>query len=211
MPDIKEILETEMSILDAGEPAGWFWEADKTAVIMGTSGKEEVEAERSTCREDGIEILKRRSGGGTIVVGKGVLCFGVVLEKTWSKVFPSALAEKVLTPVCKALSVGGTEITIKGLGDLSFKDKKICGTAQRWIKNSVLFHGSILVDFDITLIEKYLKHPPKEPDYREGRGHGDFCVNLAEVYEEKTSVKDVAALIQKSLESELEVEVRWLS
>jgi len=35
-----------------------------------------------------------------------------------------------------------------------------------------------LLNFDIPLIDKFLRMPSKEPDYRQGRSHGDFLTNL---------------------------------
>ncbi len=48
----------------------------------------------------------------------------------------------------------------------------------------------------------------KEPEYREGRGHSDFCVNLAEVYDKEISVKEVAELMREAFEGEFGVGVK---
>lgn len=208
--EIENILSKEIELLEAGEPFGWFWQTGRLAVIMGRSGKAEFEANEPACAEDNVPIISRMSGGGTVMVGAGVLCFGVVLKKEWQKVNPAALAEKVLTPVCKGLSVDGINIQIKGLGDLSYNGRKICGTAQRWLKKSVMLHGTLLVDFDISLLEKYLKHPPKEPDYRLNRKHADFCVNLSEIYGAKKTTENIALLINESVREDLGFEMQWL-
>ena len=42
----------------------------------------------------------------------------------------------------------------------------------------MLYHGTLLYDFDISLVERLLAHPPREPQYRAGRGHADFIANL---------------------------------
>jgi lipoate-protein ligase A len=41
-----------------------------------------------------------------------------------------------------------------------------------------LFHGSILLHLDIDLVEKALPFPSRQPDYRFGRSHSDFLLNL---------------------------------
>jgi lipoate-protein ligase A len=41
-----------------------------------------------------------------------------------------------------------------------------------------LYHGTLLDDFDIGLIERILRHPPREPDYRARRPHREFLANL---------------------------------
>ena len=42
----------------------------------------------------------------------------------------------------------------------------------------MLYHGTLLDDFDIDLVGSILKHPPREPDYRAGRPHAAFLANL---------------------------------
>jgi lipoate-protein ligase A len=35
-----------------------------------------------------------------------------------------------------------------------------------------------LINADLSLIDRYLKHPPREPDYRRGRSHLDFVMSV---------------------------------
>lgn len=66
----------------------------------------------------------------------------------------------------------------QGTSDVAVEDRKISGNAQarRW--KAVLVHGTLLVDFDFALAERVLLHPPREPEYRQGRSHRDFLVTL---------------------------------
>jgi lipoate-protein ligase A len=41
-----------------------------------------------------------------------------------------------------------------------------------------LYHGTLLYEFDLGLIETCLRMPPRVPDYRRGRTHGDFVTNV---------------------------------
>jgi lipoate-protein ligase A len=45
-------------------------------------------------------------------------------------------------------------------------------------RQAVLYHGTLLDDFDLGLVTRVLRHPPREPDYRAGRDHGSFLANL---------------------------------
>jgi lipoate-protein ligase A len=55
---------------------------------------------------------------------------------------------------------------------------KFSGNALRVRRHGVLYHGTLLDDFDISLISRVLRHPPREPDYRARRPHGEFLANL---------------------------------
>jgi len=70
--------------------------------------------------------------------------------------------------------------------------KKFSGNAQHRRRNHILHHGTILYDFDLSLIEKYLPLPPQIPDYRRGRRHIEFVTNIAKRPEDiKQSIKGV--------------------
>ena len=56
--------------------------------------------------------------------------------------------------------------------------KKFSGNAQRRKKKFLLFHGTFLLRFDFSLIEKVLPLPSLQPDYRQNRPHSDFLTNL---------------------------------
>jgi lipoate-protein ligase A len=54
---------------------------------------------------------------------------------------------------------------------------KFSGNAQRRRRSFLLFHGTVLLDFDLTWIERYLRFPSKVPEYRQTRGHLEFVSN----------------------------------
>ena len=49
---------------------------------------------------------------------------------------------------------------------------------QRRKARYYLFHGTILVDFDLELVGRVLRAPSKEPDYRARRSHREFIRNV---------------------------------
>jgi lipoate-protein ligase A len=57
-------------------------------------------------------------------------------------------------------------------------ERKISGNALRVRRHGVLYHGTLLDSFDLALVGSVLRHPPREPDYRSQRSHGDFLANL---------------------------------
>ena len=54
------------------------------------------------------------------------------------------------------------------------------GSAIYQNKDRLFFHAVLNVQESSTLIEHYIKHPRREPDYRRGRRHGAFVTSLAE-------------------------------
>ena len=62
----------------------------------------------------------------------------------------------------------------RGISDLAFGDRKVGGTYLYRAKGLVYFSASLLVAHDLEGVERYLRHPPREPDWRRGRPHRDF-------------------------------------
>jgi len=54
----------------------------------------------------------------------------------------------------------------------------VSGNAQQRKSRHVLHHGSLLYDFDLAVVARYLRPPEREPAYRGGRAHDQFLTNL---------------------------------
>lgn len=128
-------------------------------------------------------IVRRASGGGTVVHGPGNINYSlfISLEK-----FPLLYSVKdsyktILELINQCLVPQGMPCEIRGQSDLVLKEtgRKISGNAQ-FRKNGVLVHHGTLIARQelISEISSMLKHPPKEPDYREGREHDAFLGSL---------------------------------
>src|SRR5689334_4969218 len=56
-----------------------FWEPREPFVVLGYSNKVLSEVNLSYCRENNIPVLRRTSGGGTVLQGPGCLNYSLVL------------------------------------------------------------------------------------------------------------------------------------
>jgi len=81
----------------------------------------------------------------------------------------------VLNRVAKAI---GANATLRGISDLTAGGRKFSGNSLRCKRDHLLYHGTILYDFPLEKIGRYLRSPPREPEYRGGRSHGDFITNV---------------------------------
>lgn len=158
-----------------------FWESNSHFVVLGHSNKINSEVDPSACANRGIPILRRISGGGTVLQGPG--CFNYALLLPLEEHGPTRSIEStnayVLGRHRDALRRRlGDSVEIQGVSDLTWKGRKFSGNAQRRKKRYVLFHGTFLTGFDLSLISELLPMPSRQPDYRANRSHSDFIVNL---------------------------------
>ena len=150
------------------------------AVVLGRSSAIEAEVDVRACREQGVPILRRASGGAAILIGPGCLMYALVLSH---RLRPALRAidhvhALVLGTVAEALGRHAPGIQRLGTSDLVLAGRKFSGNSLRCKREHVLYHGTLLYDFPLHEITRFLKSPPRQPAYRDGRGHEAFLDNL---------------------------------
>jgi lipoate-protein ligase A len=167
--------------LEGGAPVLRFWESPTYFVVVGYSNRIVEEVNVAVCRAQKVPILRRCSGGGTVLQGPGCLNYAVVLPI--DEAGPTAtitgtnhfVMERNRQAVASAL---GQTVSIEGCTDLAANRLKFSGNAQRRKRGWLLFHGTFLLDFDVGLIERLLRMPARQPEYRQRRAHGEFLTHL---------------------------------
>jgi lipoate-protein ligase A len=182
-------LAVEELLLDACERDGTgvlrFWESPVPFVVVGYANRVAAEVNLPACAARGVPVLRRCSGGGTVVQGPGCLNYALILPApedgplgtvTGTNCFVMDRNRAALEQLLKQpVSVQGhTDLTVQTADGLL----KFSGNAQRRRRNALLFHGTFLCGFDLTLISELLRLPSAQPDYRAGRDHAAFITNL---------------------------------
>jgi len=150
----------------------------ETAAVLGRGSKPEVELELDALANDGIPVLRRRGGGCAVVLDPGNLVVTVTLPLPGVGRVTSSFdaISRWLIAALDACGLAGVER--KGVSDLVLGDRKIGGSCIYRTKGLLHYATTLLVDPDLDLLERYLAHPPREPEYRRGRRHRDFVTTL---------------------------------
>lgn len=155
-----------------------FYENSDSVIL----GKNLVKDKEAWTHKNLPPVLRRASGGGSVVHFSGNLNYGLVLNVKSHPEFASIAESYDIILNCVAKNLG-SRLNIKpgGISDLCIEDRrgsrKISGNSQARKKGWMLHHGTILYDAqNIHKISKLLRHPPKEPDYRKGRSHKEFLI-----------------------------------
>ncbi len=182
-----ENLALDEALLDEAERADEptetlrLWEPAGPMVVLGRSSKAAEEANREACTRLDVPILRRVSGGAAIVAGPGCLMYALVLNYRLRPTLRSVdhAHRFVLGTMATALEPLLSGIGCQGTSDLAIGESlKVSGNSVRIKRNNFLYHGTLLYDFDLKLIDTCLAMPPRQPDYRQGRPHGKFVTNL---------------------------------
>jgi lipoate-protein ligase A len=154
------------------------WELTQPAVVLGAGGCLRQEVYWEQCLKDGVPVLRRSSGGGTVVLGPGCLCFSLILRLDHHPLLVDIRASfaYILQRIATALA---PEVTVQFQeSDLVLNDRKVSGNAQQRKRRYLLHHGTLLYGIDAAVYDRYLAVPPRQPAYRRGRPHSEFVTNL---------------------------------
>lgn len=183
-PSVEENLALDValakSVSSTGRSLLRFWWGDGPAVVMGSSERIEAVVNADACAALSVPILKRCSGGGTVLQTSGVLNYSLITPAPSTLDVRAAFRQgtDVIRTILRSFGVVGIA---SGTSDVAVGGRKISGNAQAWRWKSLLVHGTLLIDFDFDLAEKLLRHPSREPDYRRGRSHRDFLITLRQL------------------------------
>jgi lipoate---protein ligase len=156
------------------------WEARNHFVVLGHSNPLQSNVNVADCLERDIPILRRTSGGGTVVQGPGCLNYSLILRNDAHRLNNIAATFRYVLERHRAMveKTCGLRVRFEGSSDLTTAGQKFSGNAQYRKARSVLVHGTFLLNFDLAMIEALLPIPAKQPDYRHDRPHLQFVTNL---------------------------------
>ncbi len=168
------------------------WMAAEPAVVLGSSSRIAEEIDPQACAAAGVRVVRRPSGGATVVLGPGCLMWSVITPYAEGVPPIEAIHAAMLEPLAAAINEAlpaptppeSRWVARRGTSDLAvftecnMTERKVSGNALRVRRHGVLYHGTLLDRFDLGLVGRVLRHPPREPDYRSRRPHGEFLANL---------------------------------
>ena len=184
LPLLADNLALDEALLLSAEAGGpevlRFWEWPNPAVILGAGGKWAHEADAAACERDRVPVLRRSSGGGAVVLGPGCLLYSLVLsfEGRPALLDLHGSYRYILGAIAESLASRAPGIAHAGISDLAISGRKCSGNSQQRKRTHLLHHGTLLCSFDLSLLSRYLVHPPREPEYRQRRSHPEFVTNL---------------------------------
>ena len=171
-------LQIEEALLRTDED-NWYIlnEGSSPAIVMGISGRAEEVVDFQKREAAALPVIKRFSGGGTVVVDEGTLFATFICQKElhpfppyperilkWTEEFYKEVFSLPAFSLCE--------------NDYVLGGKKCGGNAQYIRKERCLHHTTFLFDYHLERMESLL-YPKRVPAYRKGRSHTDFLCKLS--------------------------------
>jgi lipoate-protein ligase A len=195
--DLALQLALDEVLLLSGVGGARVWRPAARAVVLGISSKVGEEIRLDACRSMRAAVLRRMSGGATVLLAPGCVCFSFFLR---------------LASVIEAKTISGSyryaidiiKAAFDDLGiftgfeppcDVTYAGRKLVGIAQARRRRSALVHGVIPVELSVTDVARCLSHPTEEPAYRARRSHEDFMTTVRAERPSANSKKVAAAVV----------------
>jgi lipoate-protein ligase A len=174
------------------------WRSSAPQIVLGAGSRPEAELVMETVLKDKIPVLRRKGGGCAVVLDPGNL---VVARTEFAPGIGRNQAHfrRLTKWLLSGLEfIGITGLRPVGISDLACGDRKVAGSSLYRARNTLLYSVCLLVNADLPLMDRYLKHPPREPSYRKGRSHLDFVCSL----KPKEPMDDLAKRLLTALKQE---------
>jgi len=180
MINISEYNLPDIELLKRKSNQFLIWIPDKVYIVLGASNNINDALNMDNVIRDNIPVLKRPSGGQTVILTpNNIIVAAVFVNK--NSLHPKDVFQQMNKLIISTIEdIGIHNLSMMGISDIAISGKKILGSSIYRSKEALLYHAVLNLGEPSTTFEKYLKHPSKEPDYRQGRSHSEFVTSLRE-------------------------------
>jgi len=181
------------------------------SVIVGRYQDIEAALRLDRCRARGIEYNRRSTGGGTVIMGPEIVALGLGINVDYPglKTGVGGVFDYLSRVLIRALDQVGIRAYFQPKNDLEVRGRKIAGlSAASEADTCLLFHTSLLVDFDIPLMTDIMNTPVIK---LEDKGYNCFSQRMTTVRDElgrHLSVEEMMGAIQGAFEAEFGIVFR---
>lgn len=188
--------ETLFNALSPDMPGFFLIWRNASAVIVGRHQNTAEEVDAAFCREHGIQIVRRSTGGGAVYHDAGNINFSFL---QWTDKKRLAGSGELMAPVVQALRGLGIRAESSSRNDISVEGRKVAGTAQRSDGQRILHHGCLLVDTDAGMLTRALAADPEKFQSKGVASHRERVANLREFLPAGLSHEELTSLVIQAL------------
>ena len=147
---LTEYLQIEQDLVkDVKEPTLFTWIVSPT-VIYGRHQLAEVEVNEAYCRQNGIAVVQRNSGGGCVYADQGNLMLSYISPSTHGE----QVFEDFLTFVRSALAAKNIPAVTTEHNDILVEGRKVSGAACFTSPTGTIVHSTLLFDVNLDALQQ---------------------------------------------------------
>ena len=144
------------------DEAFFVWQSEPT-VIIGRNQILENEVNLDYCRDNGVQVYRRRSGGGCVYSDKG----NVMISYISRRGDVASVFDRYLSELTDALCALGLPAARSERNDVLVGGRKVSGNAFHQLPDRSIVHGTLLYSTDMDALTEAIR-PPMEKLQRHG-------------------------------------------
>jgi lipoate---protein ligase len=138
-------------------------------VLVGRNQNIQREVRLDRCREKGVALARRVTGGGAVYMDAGILSWEIVADRRRFGADLAAAAEKICTVVASGLARLGVPARFCPPNAIEAEGRKISGASGYFEGATLVYEGTVLVDFDPHEMAEMLR--PRDASGAAGPAH----------------------------------------
>ncbi len=191
-----------------------FYRWNPSAVSIGRFQKVREEVHLSNCKREGVDVVRRISGGGAVYHDiDDEVTYSVVAEKEdldaqdigaiYLRIYGGLVETLELLGLTADFSEGGADMC----PNLMVDSKKISGSAQAHKRNVVLQHGTLLLDVDLSKMFTFLRVPWAKDRKEVVNIARNRLTSLEEGLEREVSIEEMEKALTEGFQKALNMEL----
>lgn len=169
------------------------------SALLGYHQSAEQELKLDYCADHGIAIQRRISGGGAIFMDETQFGWELYLDNAdLGTRDMSAIAKRICEAAARAVSSFGIDARFRPRNDIEVGGRKISGTGGVFDGDALLYHGTLLVEFDVEKMLNILRIPAEKLSDKVIADARDRVVNLSELLGHAPPLDEVKARLQQA-------------
>lgn len=162
------------------------------------------------CAEHGIEIQRRITGGGAIYFDETQIGWELYLDKRFlGTAEMPVIAQRICEAAARGISALGVDARFRPRNDIEVDGRKISGTGGAFDGDSILYQGTLLIDFDVERMLQVLRIPAEKLSDKAISSARDRVANLKDLLGSVPAFGKVQQLLADSFAQSFDVRLEW--
>lgn len=177
------------------------------SALVGFHQNVEQELRVDYCHSQGIDIQRRLTGGGALYFDETQIGWELYLDKgVLGTADMGRIAAKICTAAAAGISSLGVDAKFRPRNDIEIDGRKISGTGGAFDGDSILYQGTLLVDFDVERMLQVLRIPAEKLSDKAVSSARERVVNLKDLLGSAPSMARIQQAMTDAFARAFEIE-----
>jgi len=181
----------------------------RPAALVGLHQMLSHEVRLEYCARQDIEVGRRVTGGGGLYLDEGQIGWELVLARGALGPDLAAAAARICSAAAAGLKRLGVAAEFRPRNDIEVEGRKLCGTGGVTDGATLLFQGTLLIDFDPARMIDVLRIPVEKLARRDLEDARQRVVCLRELLGRVPPLEEVCGALLAGFREHLELEPVW--